>query len=95
MKPAWDSLAQQMANSDKVVVADVDCTAEGKDLCERFGVQGFPTIKYFNPPDEEGEDYSGGRDLDALKAFPRRSARAAPPPCSTSAPTRRRWSSRR
>jgi len=69
MKPAWDSLAQEYANSDKVVVADVDCTAEGKDLCERFGVQGFPTIKYFNPPDEEGEDYNGGRDLTALQEF--------------------------
>ena len=59
MKPTWDALAQEYATSDKVVVADVDCTAEGKDLCERFGVQGFPTIKYFNPPDEEGEDYEG------------------------------------
>jgi len=69
MKPDWDSLAQDYAASDTVVVADVDCTAEGKDLCERFGVQGFPTIKYFNPPDEEGEDYEGGRDLESLKTF--------------------------
>lgn len=70
MKPAWDSLAQSYKSSDKVVIADVDCTADNaKALCERFGVEGFPTIKYFNPPDEEGEDYSGGRDLDALKAF--------------------------
>tara|TARA_B110001452_G_C15118530_1_gene389865 strand:- start:133 stop:639 length:507 start_codon:yes stop_codon:yes gene_type:complete len=69
MKPTWDALAQEYATSDKVVVADVDCTAEGKDLCERFGVQGFPTIKYFNPPDEEGEDYEGGRDAEALKTF--------------------------
>ena len=69
MKPAWDSLAKEYANSDKLIVADVDCTAEGKDLCEKYGVQGFPTIKYFNPPDDEGEDYEGGRDLDALKEF--------------------------
>ena len=40
-----------------------------KPVAQYFGVEGFPTIKYFNPPDEEGEDYSGGRDLDALKAF--------------------------
>ena len=25
--------------------------------------------RYFNPPDEEGEDYKGGRDLAALKKF--------------------------
>ena len=69
MKPDWDSLAQEYASSSKVIIADVDCTAAGEPLCERFGVQGFPTIKYFNPPDEEGEDYEGGRDLDELKAF--------------------------
>ena len=80
MKPAWDSLAQEYASSDKVLVADVDCTAEGKDLCERFGVQGFPTIKYFNPPDEEGEDYEGGRDLESLKKF----AKTLGPGCSAS-----------
>ena len=68
MKPAWDELAGKV-DSSKVVVADVDCTAEGKPLCDRFGVQGFPTIKYFNPPDEEGEDYEGGRDLDSLLTF--------------------------
>ena len=28
-----------------------------------------PTIKYFNPPDEEGEDYKGGRSLADLKKF--------------------------
>ena len=69
MKPAWDQLAAKFEGSDKVIVADVDCTAEGKELCERFGVQGFPTIKYFNPPDEEGEDYKGGRTLADLQKF--------------------------
>ena len=28
-----------------------------------------PATRYFNPPDEEGEDYKGGRDLAALKKF--------------------------
>jgi len=69
MKPAWDSLAEEYASSDKVVVADVDCTAAGEPLCERFDVQGFPTIKYFNPPDDEGEDYDGERSLEELQKF--------------------------
>merc|ERR1711865_853708 len=34
-----------------------------------FGVRSYPTIKYFNPPDEEGEDYKGGRDLESLRKF--------------------------
>ncbi len=70
MKPDWDKLAEAFDGSSKVLIADVDCTEEsGKDLCERFGVQGFPTIKYFNPPDDEGEDYQGGRTYDDLKKF--------------------------
>jgi hypothetical protein len=69
MKPEWDSLAASFEDSKKVIVADVDCTAGGKPLCDKYGVRGYPTIKYFNPPDEEGEDYKGGRDLPALKKF--------------------------
>jgi len=69
MKPDWDSLASTYEDSKKVIIADVDCTAGGKPLCEKYGVRGYPTIKFFNPPDEEGEDYKGGRDLASLKKF--------------------------
>lgn len=69
MKPDWDQLGSDFADSKKVLIADVDCTAAGKPLCEKYGVRGYPTIKYFNPPDEEGEDYKGGRSLADLKKF--------------------------
>jgi len=69
MKPDWDSLGTEFKDSPKVVIGDVDCTAGGKPLCDKYGVRGYPTIKFFNPPDEEGEDYKGGRDLAALKKF--------------------------
>ena len=49
------------------LVADVDCTTDGKDLCEKHGVKGYPTIKYGDPG--ELKDYSGGRDFTALKKF--------------------------
>jgi len=69
MKPDWDSLGSTYADSKTVIIGDVDCTAAGKPLCDKYGVRGYPTIKFFNPPDEEGEDYKGGRDLAALKKF--------------------------
>jgi len=69
MKPDWDALGTEFKDSPKVLIADVDCTAAGKPLCDKYGVRGYPTIKFFNPPDEEGEDYKGGRDLAALKKF--------------------------
>jgi hypothetical protein len=69
MKPDWDALGDIYEDSKTVVIGDVDCTADGKPLCEKFGVRGYPTIKYFNPPDEDGEDYKGGRTLEELKKF--------------------------
>jgi len=67
MKPAWDKLSDEFASNAGVAIADVDCTEAGKDLCEKHGVQGFPTIKYGDPDDLKA--YEGGRDYDSLKAF--------------------------
>jgi len=68
MKPAWDKLAKEYADSKVGLVADVDCTTEGgKQLCGVHGVQGFPTIKWGDP--SALEDYSGGRSFDDLKKF--------------------------
>jgi len=67
MKPAWDKLMKKYSGSATALVGDVDCTAEGKPLCEEHGVQGFPTIKWGDP--SALEDYEGGRDYEALETF--------------------------
>jgi hypothetical protein len=84
MKPAWDALSQEFEGSKTVLVADVDCTTSGKSLCARFKVSGFPTIKYFNPPNHVGEDYDGGRSLDQLRAFAESELKIACSPTSKS-----------
>merc|ERR1719362_1755996 len=58
---------KEFKDSKTALVADVDCTAEGKPLCDANGVQGFPTIKYGDP--NALEKYEGGRDFDSLKKF--------------------------
>ena len=67
MKPAWDTLMSEYEGSENILIADVDCINSGKDLCEKVGVQGFPTIKHGDPANLE--DYKGGRDADSLKKF--------------------------
>jgi len=67
MKPAWDKLAAKYADSATALVADVDCTSEGKPLCEEHGVQGFPTIKWGDPSALEA--YEGGREYAELLEF--------------------------
>jgi len=65
MKPDWDKLMEEFKDSKTQGVYDVDCTAEGKPLCDSNGVKGFPTLKWGDPNDLQ--DYQGGRDLDSLK----------------------------
>jgi len=68
MKPAWDQLGDEFSGSATVLIGDVDCTVE-KDLCSKYDVKGFPTIKYFTDGDQTGQAYEGGRDFDSLKTF--------------------------
>ncbi|CAE8627074.1 unnamed protein product [Polarella glacialis] len=67
MKPAWDQLMEAYTGHATAVVADVDCTADGKSLCDMVGVRGYPSIKWGSPDDLQ--DYKGGRTFDALKKF--------------------------
>jgi len=66
MKPAWEKLGKKYKNSKTTVIGDVDCTVH-EELCSRFEVQGFPTVKYFKGGD--AQDYEGGRSFDDLSKF--------------------------
>jgi len=67
MKPDWDKLMAEYVDHPSILIADVDCTADGKSLCDEIGVRGYPTIKYGDPANME--DYKGGRTFDALQKF--------------------------
>jgi len=67
MKPDWDKLMDAFADSSSALIADVDCTAEGKPLCDANGVRGYPTIKWGDP--SALEDYKGGRDYASMQKF--------------------------
>jgi len=58
---------KEFESSTTALVADVDCTAAGKDLCSKVGVKGYPTLKYGDP--NNLQDYEGGRDYDDLLTF--------------------------
>ena len=49
------------------LVADVDCTAGGKDLCDQNGVRGYPTLKWGSPDDLQ--DYQVRIHNDSLNFF--------------------------
>lgn len=70
LAPVWEELASSFAAFEsKVSIANVDAD-EHKSLGKRYGVQGFPTLKWFDgKPGSQPEDYNGGRDLESLQKF--------------------------
>jgi protein disulfide-isomerase A6 len=70
LAPIYEELATAFASSgSKVSIANVDAD-DHKSLGKRFGVQGFPTLKWFDgKKGSEPEDYNGGRDLESLTKF--------------------------
>jgi hypothetical protein len=63
MAPAYASASVQLAEAfpaPAVVLAKVDATVE-TDLAEKYGIQGFPTLKWFKKGQEF--EYDGARDM--------------------------------
>ena len=55
LAPAYEEVGAAFAKADDVVIAKVDADAD-KDLGSRFGVQGFPTLKYFPKGSTKAEE---------------------------------------
>ncbi|KAB8073914.1 thioredoxin-like protein [Aspergillus leporis] len=69
LAPVYEELGQVFAHAeDKVTIGKVDAD-EHRDLGKKFGIQGFPTLKWFDGTSDKPVDYNGGRDLESLTAF--------------------------
>ncbi|CAG8610898.1 14628_t:CDS:2, partial [Cetraspora pellucida] len=70
LAPVYEQLADAFAHAkDKVIIANVNAD-DHRDLGTRFGVSGFPTLKWFDKDvSDKPIDYNSGRDLDSLIAF--------------------------
>jgi len=67
LEPEYESLAQTYSKLPvKIVAVDAD---KHRDLGSRFGVTGFPTIKFFPAGSTEPEDYNGGRQAADMADF--------------------------
>ncbi|CAL4902843.1 unnamed protein product [Urochloa decumbens] len=68
LAPVYENLASVFKQDDGVVIANLDADKH-TDLAEKYGVSGFPTLKFFPKGNKAGEDYDGGRDLDDFVKF--------------------------
>lgn len=69
LQPEWEAAAAYL--KDGVKFGKVDCTVE-KKVCSRFGVNGYPAIRYFPPKsskDSDAVEYERGRDSRSIIMF--------------------------
>ncbi|XP_010914538.1 probable protein disulfide-isomerase A6 [Elaeis guineensis] len=68
LAPTYEKVATAYKLEEDVVIANIDAD-KYRDLAEKYGVSGFPTLKFFPKGNKAGEDYDGGRDLDDFVKF--------------------------
>jgi len=69
LAPIYEKLASAYINEPNVVIAKVDAD-KYRDIGGRYGVQGFPTIKFFSKNGKESpEDYDGERELPGFVTY--------------------------
>jgi len=68
LAPEYETAAKELEGKDSGKLAKVDCTTE-RDLCGKYEVQGFPTVKLFRNDGSEPADYDQARKADAIVKF--------------------------
>jgi protein disulfide-isomerase A6 len=68
LAPEYEIVGEAFDRESSVVIAKVDADAH-KELGSRFGIQGFPTLKWFPKGSTTPEDYQGGRTADEIVTF--------------------------
>nr|CAG8626389.1 5586_t:CDS:2 [Entrophospora candida] len=70
LAPIYEQLADAFSYAkDHVIIAKVDADKH-RDLGTRFGVEGFPTLKWFQKgSSDKPDDYESSRELDSLVTF--------------------------
>uniref|UniRef100_A0A2P2L7M9 protein disulfide-isomerase n=1 Tax=Rhizophora mucronata TaxID=61149 RepID=A0A2P2L7M9_RHIMU len=64
----YEKVATAFKLEEDVVIANLDAD-KYKDLAEKYGVSGYPTLKFFPRNNKAGEEYEGGRQLEDFVTF--------------------------
>jgi protein disulfide-isomerase-like protein len=76
LAPEYEKAATAL--KDIAVLASVDCTVQ-ENLASRFGIQGFPTLKFFKRGSFDPIDFQAERNAKAIESWVRsKTARRGP-----------------
>jgi protein disulfide-isomerase A6 len=68
LAPDYEKVGNIFASEGNVVIAKMDAT-EHKNSPSKFGVSGYPTLKWFPKDNKAGEAYSAGRTIEDFVNF--------------------------
>ncbi|OAD59096.1 Protein disulfide-isomerase A3 [Eufriesea mexicana] len=69
LKPEYAKAAEMLLGNDPpITLAKVDCTESGKDTCNKYSVNGYPTLKIFSRGDFIN-DYNGPREAAGIAKY--------------------------
>eukprot|EP00871_Galdieria_phlegrea_P001540 jgi/Galph1/2387/GphlegSOOS_G1066.1 len=69
LAPEMERLGESVKNSSHVIVAQIDADKD-QELSKRFGIEGYPTIKWMNKGNtSDWQEYQGERTAEALISF--------------------------
>ncbi|KAL0387359.1 UNVERIFIED_CONTAM: putative protein disulfide-isomerase A6 [Sesamum radiatum] len=68
LAPEYEKLGASFKKAKSVLIGKVDCD-EHKSLCSKYGVSGYPTLKWFPAGSLEPKKYDGARTAEALAAY--------------------------
>ncbi|KAG0631153.1 hypothetical protein M758_1G231400 [Ceratodon purpureus] len=66
LAPEWKTAAKNLQG--KMKLGQIDCEAH-KDIAQRYGIKGFPTIKLFGSDKDSPMDYEGERSASAIESY--------------------------
>jgi len=71
LKPEFEKAGSLLfKNNPPITLVKVDCTEGGKSTCNKFNVQGYPTLKIFKNG-EFSSDYNGPREASGITKYMR------------------------
>jgi len=65
LAPEWQIAGETFRPEDDIKIAALDATS-AQEIADKFGVKGYPTIKYFPKGETTPQDYEGGRTADTI-----------------------------